>query len=117
MTPRPPTFRRHSVRDRAEVLNFTRMITYARKCSKTGEGMNSGWVADNGDEYFKNEVDAIHWCHMAGYADIDAAFADDAIYWTEWADDDHQYGIINGKLVAIDEDGEPLTDRAPYDED
>jgi glucan-binding YG repeat protein len=37
------------------------MENYARKCDITGEGMNEGWVADNGEMYFANEEDALQY--------------------------------------------------------
>jgi hypothetical protein len=63
-------------------------LVYARKCSVTGEGMNEGWYADGCGMYFANESDALHWCIDNGYRDIDDAYADDAIYWTEWEGDE-----------------------------
>jgi hypothetical protein len=29
------------------------------------------------------------WCIDRGYRDVDDAYADDVIYWTEWEDDDY----------------------------
>ena len=59
-------------------------MKYARECSITGEGMNEGWVGDDGCFYFKYEKDAKQWCISRGYRDIDDAYADDVIYYTEW---------------------------------
>jgi hypothetical protein len=53
-------------------------MKYARECSITGEGMNQGWVGDDGCVYFKYEKDARKWCVSRGYRDIDDAYADDA---------------------------------------
>jgi hypothetical protein len=33
-------------------------MRYARKCSVTGEGMNEGWVGNDGEVYFKYGHDA-----------------------------------------------------------
>ena len=59
-------------------------MKWARSCSITGEGMNQGWVGDDGCVYFKYEKDARKWCVGRGYRDIDDAYADDVIYYTEW---------------------------------
>ena len=55
-------------------------------CSITGETMTEGWVANDGEMYFKYEPDAIAWCLENGYDSIDDAFECEAIYWTEWED-------------------------------
>ncbi len=34
---------------------------YARQCSVTEEGMNEGWVAYDGEYYFKYAKDAVDW--------------------------------------------------------
>jgi len=46
--------------------------------------MNQGWVGDDGCVYFKYEKDALQWCIGRGYRDIDDAYVDDVIYYTEW---------------------------------
>ena len=66
-------------------------MKWARSCSVTGEGMNEGWVGNDGEVYFKYGHDALQWCIDRGYRDVDDAYADDVIYWTdwtEWEDDD-----------------------------
>lgn len=64
-------------------------LVYARKCDITGEGMNEGWYSEGCGMHFKYEADALQWCIDNGYRDIDDAYADDVIYWTEWEDDDN----------------------------
>ena len=66
------------------------MENYARTCDITGEGMNEGWVANDGEMYFKYESDALQYCIDQGYRDIDDAYADDVIYWTEWEDEEEE---------------------------
>ena len=56
-----------------------------RICSVTGEEMSSGWCANDGMEYFKYEKDAVQWCISNGYKNMQEAYDDDAIYWTEWS--------------------------------
>lgn len=55
-----------------------------RICSVTGEEMTEGWVAGDGEEYFKYEKDAKAWCIENGYAGLQEGYDDDVIYWTEW---------------------------------
>lgn len=76
--------------------------TYARKCSVTGEPMNEGWVVRDGEEYIKYEKDAIKWATDNHYDDLEQAFEDEVIYWTQWCKDDHQYVVEGGFLVEID---------------
>ena len=76
------------------------METFARKCSATGIGMNRGWVTHD-FEYFLLEDDAHNWCKANGFEDIEDAFLQDAIYYTEWQDDDHEWQVINGQLICI----------------
>lgn len=66
--------------------SFLCFMKYARQCSITGEGMNEGWVGDDGCVYFKYGHDALQWCIDRGYRDIDDAYADDVIYWTDWTE-------------------------------
>lgn len=82
---------------------------YARKCDVTNEGMNKGWVAGDGERYFKHEHDAKEWLNGWYASDIDnederltEAVNEDIIYYTEWEDeDDYQYEEVNGKLIEI----------------
>jgi hypothetical protein len=78
---------------------------FARKCSVAGEGMNSGWIAENSNEYFKYEKDALAWCKKNGYKSINQAFFRDEIYWTEWdVEDDAQYIVKDGEVIDIEEE-------------
>ena len=72
------------------------MERYARKCDKTHEGMNDGWVVNDGEMYLKYENDVFLWAKQNGYDTLEEAFNDDVIYYTEWDEDD------------IDEDDEPI---------
>jgi len=88
-------------------LDWHNMEKYARKCDITGEGMNEGWVADNGVMYFANEEDALQWCVECGYKDIQEAYDDEAIYWTDWYGDESDWMYIqlpSGELVEIEEE-------------
>jgi hypothetical protein len=82
-------------------MKSKKVITYARKCDITGEGMDEGWVFGDGEQYAKYETDAIKIANSMGYASIEEAYNDDAGYWTEWDKDDHQYALIDGKLIEI----------------
>lgn len=81
------------------------MENYARKCDITGGGMNEGWVGYNGEVYFSKEEDALQWCIKQGYKDIEEAYEDDVIYWTDWHDDESDWLYVkleDGSLVEID---------------
>jgi hypothetical protein len=69
------------------------IFKFARRCDITGEGMNEGWVIGDGEFYIKDETNAENWCKEAGYASIEDALDEDAIYWTEWdeLDEDMTY--------------------------
>lgn len=73
--------------DDVEITDPTKKYRFARVCSVTGCGMNEGWVVCDGVIYFSNEEDAIKWCTDNGYASIDEAYEDDAIYYTAWEDE------------------------------
>lgn len=76
---------------------------FARQCSITGEGMNEGWCFGDGQDYAKNESDAIKIAKQYGYDSLDDAYEDDACYWTEWEDEsDYQYALVNGTLIEVE---------------
>ena len=80
------------------------MEKFARQCSVTGEGMNQGWVIEDGWVYAKYEKDALKLLIEMGYKSIEDAYESDNCYWTEWEDeDDYQYQLIDGKLVEIED--------------
>lgn len=81
-------------------------VTYARKCSVTGEGMNSGWTNDDGIWYFKYKKDALKFCKDNGCKTLDEAVEEDLLYWTEWEADDHRYAYVGMALLEIDEEGD-----------
>jgi hypothetical protein len=67
---------------------------FARRCDVSNEGMNEGWVIGDGVMYIKSETEAEKWAIENGYANIEDALDEDAIYWTEWEeieDDDEWY--------------------------
>lgn len=74
---------------------------FARQCDITGKGMNEGWYAEGCGMHFANESDALQWCIDNGYRDIDDAYADGSIYYTEW-EDDYEYEMVDGKLIMLD---------------
>lgn len=75
---------------------------FARRCSATLEGMDSGWVVNDGDEYFKYEKDAVKWCRENGYSSLKDAYKSNVIYYTEWEDwGDYEWELIDGKLVEL----------------
>lgn len=80
------------------------MTKFARKCTLTNQGMNEGWVVNDGEKYIANEKNAIDICLGAGYSSIEEAYEDEFIYFTEWEDEDeYQYEWVDGKLIEIEE--------------
>lgn len=64
-----------------------------RICSVTGEEMESGYVFQDGEMYFKYESDLIEFLRshykemMGGLTDADVlefGYKDELCYWTEW---------------------------------
>lgn len=84
--------------------NDISVVTWARKCSVTGKGMNSGYCIGDGQMYVKGHFAMLqHITDETEYADMDEAWDDDYYYHTEWEEvDDHQYVEINGNLIDIE---------------
>ena len=57
---------------------------FPRWCSITGEGFDEGFCVCDGELYIKNEADAKSYVMSAGYADLEEAYADDFIYYSDW---------------------------------
>ena len=57
---------------------------FARTCTATGNGMNSGYVINDGEEHYSTEELALSRVKELGYESLEDAFDDDACYWTEW---------------------------------
>jgi hypothetical protein len=77
-------------------------IKWARKCSVTGKGMNEGWYCEDLGTYFKHEADALNFAQEHTYADLECAYADEFIYWTQWEDDsDFEYVQVGEKVFEI----------------
>lgn len=105
---------------------------YRRRCSVTGEGMNSGWLFEDDHDTIKYEKDVVHVIkecapnydlEVEGRSDDDilqAAFELDICYWTEWEDDiedgDECY-TLHGVPLRTEADraaylaGQPCTDE------
>ena len=75
------------------------MMKFARQCSVTSEGMNSGWVWYDGAFYSKYEHDTANELHKdfdeewgcKDWSDqeiIEMAYESGVLYWTEWEDSD-----------------------------
>lgn len=59
---------------------------FARLCSVTLCGMNSGWVINEGDFYIKDEAVALEFAKGHGWASIQELHDHDPdnFYYTEW---------------------------------
>ena len=76
-----------------------------RYCSITHQPMFDGWVTTN-YIYIKTEGDAIQYAKERGYANLQEAFDDDYMYYTDWNDvpvdewDDIPEEAVVGSLIA-----------------
>ena len=76
-----------------------------RYCSITHQPMFEGWVVQDGVWYIKNEADAKKHAVEAGYNDLQEAYDNEYMYYTEWHDipsdwwDDMPVGAIVGSLI------------------
>jgi len=57
-----------------------------RYCSITRQPMFAGWCVLDGDMFIKDERDAIKHVQDVGYYDLEDAYEDEYIYYTEWQD-------------------------------
>lgn len=73
---------------------------YPRKCSQTGEGMEKGWYCEGCGKYFKYKLHAAAHAIGHGFKDMDEAYKDGFMYYTEWEelDEDENY-LLDGTLV------------------
>jgi hypothetical protein len=73
---------------------------FARKCSCCGKGMNTGYVINDGDEYFCEDA-----CFKKEYKEYDIEdleLGDSENYWTEWdMDTDIEYILVNKELIHV----------------
>lgn len=65
---------------------------FARLCSVTLCGMNSGWVVNEGDYYLKDEGVALLFAKGKGWASIQELHENhpDDFYYTEWEELDKE---------------------------
>ena len=81
-------------------------MRYARVCSKTGRGMNNGWVFLDGDFYCKSEADALEKARELGYIDLADSFNGGVSFWTVWTtpteSEDHY--TKSGQLIKFVKD-------------
>lgn len=61
---------------------------YPRKCSITGQGMYCGWCFHDGEIYVKYKSAAIKMAKSLGYKNLNEAYDDEAVYWTQWDEND-----------------------------
>jgi hypothetical protein len=79
-------------------------IKWARKCSKTGEGMDEGWHFEETGEYFAHEEDALEAVKRVGWGSLQDAYDNDTMFWTTWHDELPEYEEDeNGILTYIGE--------------
>jgi hypothetical protein len=85
---------------------------FARKCSITGEGMNTGWIWGDGALYTKYLPDTISELRK-DYPEKSELSEDDLLEWaveeeeilycTDWeVEEDFQYEVIAGVLTEVE---------------
>ena len=57
---------------------------HPRYCDITHEGMWEGWCVADGAMYIKHMNDANAHAVDAGYANLEEAYEDDYMYYTDW---------------------------------
>lgn len=95
-------------------------VVYARRCDKTGEGMNSGWLFSDGDMYIKYEADVIAELRGPNWTDfwkdlkppsertddevLDVAFEQGLLCYTEWdpTEEDEWYTAHGVPLASFE---------------
>ena len=91
---------------------------YARKDSKTGKGMNEGFVFEDGDKYFENESDALEYAKSKGYKNLKESYDDEHHYWTTWWEttiaDDGGYYTEDSEFIKVMQNG-GLPDLTVYE--
>ena len=78
--------------------------------------MNEGWCAARGERYFKYKDDAVKWCTKHGYASLDDAYADEAIFFTIWSYDKPSHTMASFRAEVIRYVLEELTDEIVLDQ-
>ena len=87
-------------------------MKYARRCDITGEGMNEGYIVDEGMMHVKYEKDLIALIRSWGVDEnnelsddfiLSESYENEEYYWTEWeCPEDCQYEEVDGKLIELE---------------
>lgn len=78
------------------------IIKFKRKCSITGQGMDMGWYSEPYGMYFKYEEDVLRIIEGNGYKNMDDAFENEFIYYTDWSNEEDIYYSYFENGIAID---------------
>lgn len=87
-------------------MNFPSHLRAPRYCSLTHQPMFEGWCIADGAMYIKHMNDANAHAVGAGYANLEEAYEDDYMYFTDWFDipedewDDVPAEAVINSLVA-----------------
>lgn len=87
-------------------MNFPSHLRAPRYCSITHQPMFEGWCIADGAMYIKDMDDANAHAVDAGYANLEEAYDDDYMYFTDWLDipedewDDVPAETVINSLVA-----------------
>jgi hypothetical protein len=101
---------------------------YRRRCSVTGEGMNSGWLFEDDHDTIKYKRDVVrvikdcapnYGLNVEGRSDDDilqAAFELDICYWTEWEEEigpDDECYTLHGVTLHTEADRKAYRNNLP----
>ena len=85
---------------------MSQSIKAPRYCSVTEEPMFEGWCVQDGEYYFKYAPDALQCAKDAGYADLEEAYEDGFMYYTDWVDipdDEWDEPPFVSRLIYVEE--------------
>ncbi len=82
-------------------------VKFARFCNATNQGMDAGFVFNDGLYYCSTEEAALAYAKSLGYKDLQESYDDDVSYYTHWDADDEEYWYEcrDGKWYEVDADG------------
>lgn len=78
------------------------IIKFKRKCSITGQGMDMGWYSEPYGMYFKYEEDVLRIIEGNGYKNMDDAFENEFMYYTDWSNEEDMYYRYFENGIAIE---------------
>ena len=72
------------------MLKFPEHLRAPRYCSLTHQPMFEGWCIADGAMYIKDMDDALAHVISEGWENLEQAYEDDYMYWTDWYEIDEE---------------------------